>query len=213
MKSSIPECSSKTLSSPSFSPSSFFGAIFPLLLLLSWLIYVVAALCLSMRHHRKLVLTGLHPHHQPHQRRFNHHGFKNSCAAKKSIYFQLANNMDDEDCANNTWQWWAEGGWEGPVFQVMFVRLFIFKCREMNISWYRFSIQQLQCTILPPSVLVRETRITSLTVFLKYGQLVFSKASGSISDHLTSIFPDFYLISWISKENLFHFLPAFFWIF
>ena len=29
-----------------------------------------------------------------------------------------------------------------------------------------------------------------LNEFLKYGQLDFSKASGSISDHLTSIFPE-----------------------
>ena len=75
MKSSIPECSSKTLSSPSFSPSSFFGALFPLLLPLSWLIYVVAALCLSMRHHRKLVLTGFHHHlhHHHHHQHYHHH--------------------------------------------------------------------------------------------------------------------------------------------
>ena len=76
MKSSIPECSSKTLSPPSFSPSSFFGALFPLLLpLSSWLIYVVAALCLSMRHHRKLVLTGFHHHlhHHHHHQHYHHH--------------------------------------------------------------------------------------------------------------------------------------------
>ena len=41
------------------------------------------------------------------------------------------------------------------------------------------------------SVLVTKIRVTSLlAVFLKHGQLDFSKASNSISQHLTSIFPE-----------------------
>ena len=47
------------------------------------------------------------------------------------------------------------------------------------------------------SVRVTKIRITSpLTVFLKHGQLDVSKASDSISDSLTSIFPENFYTSW-----------------
>ena len=49
---------------------------------------------------------------------------------------------------------------------------------------------KLECPIPPPPLSVTKIRITfPLAVFLKHGQLDFSKASNSISHHLTSIFP------------------------
>ena len=43
------------------------------------------------------------------------------------------------------------------------------------------------------SIQLLDLRVTSpLTVFLKYGQLDFSKAFDSISDHLISIFPEIF---------------------
>ena len=51
-------------------------------------------------------------------------------------------------------------------------------------------IKLLECPIPPLSSSSQKIRITSpLAVFLKLGQMDFSKASNSISHHLTSIFP------------------------
>ena len=52
-------------------------------------------------------------------------------------------------------------------------------------------INLLECPIPPPPLSVTKIRVTSpLTVFLKHGQLDFSKASDSISNYLTLIFPE-----------------------
>ena len=54
------------------------------------------------------------------------------------------------------------------------------------------------CTVLLLLCLSQKIRITSvLAVFLKLGQMDFSKASNSISHHLTSIFPENCQICWV----------------
>ena len=65
-----------------------------------------------------------------------------------------------------------------------------------------FFIKLLECPIPapPPLSSSQKIRITSvLAVFLKLGQMDFSKASNSISHHLTSIFPENCQICWVGR--------------
>ena len=63
-----------------------------------------------------------------------------------------------------------------------------------------FAIKLLECPIPALSSSSQKIQITSvLAVFLKLGQMDFSKASNSISHHLTPIFPENCQICWVGR--------------
>ena len=74
-------------------------------------------------------------------------------------------------------------------------------------AWGR--IKLLECPIPAPLSVSQKIRVTSLlAVFLKHGHMDFSKASNSISRHLTSIFPEncqifrfFGWVGWVKRVD------------
>ena len=81
------------------------------------------------------------------------------------------------------------------------------KCHHYQLTRMPYSSVLLLCP------LSQKIRITSvLAVFLKHGQMDFSRASNSISHHLTSIFPENYQIfrffGWVGWVGWVDWLPA-----
>ena len=110
-----------------------------------------------------------------------------------SYQVQNCSNTDKKWRQMDKYYWMGDSTWHEELKQICNGPWGIELGDSQGLSSYGWEIQLLECAIPPPSSLsVTQIRTLSpLLVFLKHGQLDFSKVFSSISDYLTSIFPDF----------------------